>query len=149
MVLSAHSYGTYTAGWIARNGVASSSGNDEEEEEEEEDSLIDKIAHLMFIDPIYLFLYPTLQLHATLSIENHGLLLLLDRFGGTFFRRFILAIMVFHKSRCGCGSYTLSVFLLFSEGQLEVLYDPKLDHAKIFDDRRDMIPLLELFVDTH
>ena len=30
------------------------------------------------------------------------------------------------------------------ESQLEVLYDPKLDHAKIFDDKRDMIPLLEV-----
>jgi len=29
-------------------------------------------------------------------------------------------------------------------GQLEVLYDPKLDHAKIFDDKQDMIPLLEI-----
>jgi hypothetical protein len=29
-------------------------------------------------------------------------------------------------------------------GQLEVLYDPKLDHAKIFDDKQDMIPLLEV-----
>lgn len=28
--------------------------------------------------------------------------------------------------------------------QLEVLYDPKLDHAKIFDDEEDMIPLLEV-----
>ena len=29
-------------------------------------------------------------------------------------------------------------------GQLEVLYDPKLDHAKIFDDKQDMMPLLEV-----
>jgi len=32
-----------------------------------------------------------------------------------------------------------------SEGsRLEVFYDPKLDHAKIFDDKQDMIPLLEV-----
>jgi len=30
------------------------------------------------------------------------------------------------------------------DSQLEVLYDPKLDHAKIFDDKEDMIPLLEV-----
>ena len=46
VVFSAHSYGTFIAGWIVRNCVASSEsiGND--------DSLIDKIAHLVLVDPI-------------------------------------------------------------------------------------------------
>ena len=46
VVFSAHSYGTFIAGWIVRNCVASSSGVSDD------DSLINKIAHLVLVDPI-------------------------------------------------------------------------------------------------
>ena len=45
VVFSAHSYGTFIAGWIVRNCLASSS-------DDEDDSLINKIAHLVLVDPI-------------------------------------------------------------------------------------------------
>ena len=48
VVFSAHSYGTFIAGWIVRNCLASSSGDSDVVD----NSLIDKIAHLILVDPI-------------------------------------------------------------------------------------------------
>ena len=48
VVFSAHSYGTFIAGWIVQNCVASSSGNSDVID----DSLVNKIAHLVLVDPI-------------------------------------------------------------------------------------------------
>ena len=48
VVFSAHSYGTFIVGWIVRNCVASPSGNSDDEDE----SLVNKIAHLVLVDPI-------------------------------------------------------------------------------------------------
>ena len=48
VVFSAHSYGTFIAGWIVRSCLASSSGDSDVEDI----SLIDKIAHLVLVDPI-------------------------------------------------------------------------------------------------
>ena len=247
VVLSAHSYGTYIAGWIARNGVASSSGNDEEEEEE--DSLIDKIAHLVLIDPIPILISNPSVAHnflyrepwTTTTASSTGSVACFSAASSwqlwyfasrdadvarTLFRSFFWSeggmwreeVAAFLKRRSekgdvgwfhdvstpstGIGLHTqttttttaihqrknMAVILGGSDqiipaeairryltneetcktrwvgrivdplshdspsevldgegrGQLEVLYDPKLDHAKIFDDRRDMIPLLEV-----
>jgi hypothetical protein len=46
VVFSAHSYGTFVAGWIVRDCVVSPS------ESIKDDSLINKIAHLVLVDPI-------------------------------------------------------------------------------------------------
>ena len=51
VVLSAHSYGTFIAGWIVRNCVASS-GDSDDDAAADDDSLINKIAHLVLVDPI-------------------------------------------------------------------------------------------------
>ena len=53
VVFSAHSYGTFIAGWIVRNCVASSSGYSDVVDDV---SLIDKIAHLVLVDPIPILL---------------------------------------------------------------------------------------------
>jgi hypothetical protein len=50
VVFSAHSYGTFIAGWIVRNCVAGDSHDDDDDDVD--NSLIDKIAHLVLVDPI-------------------------------------------------------------------------------------------------
>lgn len=52
VVFSAHSYGTFIAGWIVRSCLASSSVDSDVDD----NSLIDKIAHLVLVDPIPILL---------------------------------------------------------------------------------------------
>ena len=257
VVFSAHSYGTFIAGWIVRNCVASTSGDSDDE-----DPLIDKIAHLVLVDPIPILLSNPSVAHNFLYREpwttttttstssrcfpsysaasSWQLWYFASRdadVARTLCRSFFWSeggmwkeeVTAFLRRRLGTGSETgnvkssmttyhdevddasssstgtalqtqasmnqrrrkMAVILGGSDqiipteairryltneetwktrwvgrvvddsclevqtggeeeedweetGQLEVLYDPKLDHAKIFDDKQDMIPLLEV-----
>ena len=243
VVFSAHSYGTFIAGWIVRNCLASSSADSDVED----DSLIDKIAHLVLVDPIpilisnpsvaFNFLYrepwtTTAPLSTSLSwipsysaASSWQLWYFASRdadVARTLFRSFfwseggmwreeVVAFLKWRGKRSETTMYRdevddaplaststgialptrrrkMAVVLGGSdqiipteairryltnedtwktrwvgsvvddsrsngtgeeEGRaaadgLEVLYDPKLDHAKIFDDKEDFIPLLEV-----
>ena len=263
VVLSAHSYGTFIAGWIVRNCVASSSSSRGSDDDGNDDSLIDKIAHLVLVDPIpilisnpsvaYNFLYrEPWTTTAPSSISSRSWLPSYSAASSwqlwyfasrdadvarTLFRSFfwseggmwreeVIAFLRWRRKRSETGNVELlttyhdevydaslapsntgrttpstvnqqrrkmAIVLGGSDqiipteairryltnedtwktrwvgrvvvddsrsevlsgigeeedrgtgsNQLEVLYDPKLDHAKIFDDKQDMIPLLEV-----
>ena len=244
VVLSGHSYGTFIAGWLVRNCLASSS-------EDLDDPLIDKIVHLVLVDPIPIlisnpsvahnFLYrkpwttttsssstPSRWFPSYSAASSWQLWYFASRdadVARTLFRSFFWSeggmwreeVAAFLRRRgrrsemtmyqdevddasppsTATGLHTqqrrkMAVVLGGSDqiipaeairryltnedtwktrwvgsvvddsrlevlnedcdeeedeeqaSQLEVLYDPKLDHAKIFDDKRDMIPLLEV-----
>jgi hypothetical protein len=257
VVFSAHSYGTFIAGWIVRNCVASSSG-DSDDDDDDDDSLINKIAHLILIDPIPIlisnpsvahnFLYREPWTTTATSSSNSSrwypsysaasswqLWYFASRdadvartlfrsffwFEGGMWREEVVAFLRWRGKRSETGDVKslattyhdeveddasltpptqattnqqqrkMAVVLGGSDqiipteairryltnedtcktrwvgrvvddsrlevlsgtgeeddraedNQLEVLYDPKLDHAKIFDDKQDMIPLLEV-----
>jgi hypothetical protein len=254
VVFSAHSYGTFIAGWIVRNCVVSTSGDPDDDD----DPLIDKIAHLVLVDPIPIlisnpsvahnFLYREPWTTTTTSTSSRcfpsysaasswQLWYFASRdadVARTLCRSFFWSdggmwkeeVTAFLRRRLGTGSETKSSMTYHDEvddaspsstgislqpqasinqrrrkmavilggsdqiipteairryltneetwktrwvgrvvddsclevqtgieeeeedleekSQLEVLYDPKLDHAKIFDDKQDMIPLLEV-----
>ena len=252
VVFSAHSYGTFIAGWIVRNCLASSSGDSDVDD----DPLIDKIAHLVLVDPIpilisnpsvaFNFLYrepwtttapssssssrwfpsysaaSSWQLWYFASRDADVARTLFRSFfwsEGGMWREEVVAFLRWRRKRSETGNVkSLTAYhdevddaslassstatqttmsqqrrkmavvlggsdqiipteairryltnedtwktrwvgkvmddVLIGTGeeeedraegsQLEVLYDPKLDHAKIFDDKRDMIPLLEV-----
>ena len=258
VVFSAHSYGTFIAGWIVRNCVASSSSGNSDIVDDD-DSLINKIAHLVLVDPIPIlisnpsvahnFLYrepwTTTTAPSSSSISSRWfpsysaasswqLWYFASRdadVARTLFRSFfwseggmwreeVVAFLRWRGKKSETGNAAISLTTYHDEvddaslvsssttpsttnqerrkmavvlggsdqvipteairryltnedtwktrwvgkvvddslsevlngmddrgaesNQLEVLYDPKLDHAKIFDDKEDLIPLLEV-----